>query len=177
MQHNSLRDNEKYEFVKCLGKGSFGDVLLARNKASGESVAVKCLQRSKVSKYVEGEIVNHSRLRHPFVIQFKEVFLTSECICVAMEYANGGNLADFVKKGGDCAASRKLGEGDARWFFQQLIIGVEYCHKRGVANRDIKLENTLLQVRFMNVAKYSEPIEVVRMKILRCCLCLFKSVK
>lgn len=147
MQPNFLRDCDKYEFVKPLGKGSFGDVILAKNKISGGLVAIKCLQRSKVSKYVEGEIVNHSRLRHPFVVQFKEVFLTPDCICVAMEYANGGNLADFVKKGGNCASARKLTEGDARWFFQQLIIGVEYCHKRGVANRDIKLENTLLQVR------------------------------
>jgi serine/threonine-protein kinase SRK2 len=39
-----------------------------------------------------------------------------------------------------------LKEAVARWFFQQLVIGVDYCHKRGVANRDIKLENTLLQV-------------------------------
>jgi hypothetical protein len=34
-----------------------------------------------------------------------------------------------------------------RWFFQQLILAVDYCHRKGVANRDIKLENTLLQVR------------------------------
>jgi serine/threonine protein kinase len=34
-----------------------------------------------------------------------------------------------------------------RWFFQQLILAVDYCHKKGVANRDIKLENTLLAVR------------------------------
>lgn len=39
----------------------------------------------------------------------------------------------------------RLKEAVARWFFQQLTIGVDYCHKRGVANRDIKLENTLLQ--------------------------------
>ena len=37
-----------------------------------------------------------------------------------------------------------LQEDDARWFFQQLIVGLDYCHKMGVVNRDIKLENTLL---------------------------------
>ena len=57
-----------------------------------------------------------------------------------MEYATGGSLFHYVQKQG------KLKEAVARWFFQQLIIGVDYCHKRGVANRDIKLENTLLQV-------------------------------
>ena len=29
-------------------------------------------------------------------------------------------------------------ETASRWFFQQLILGLDYCHKRGVANRDIK---------------------------------------
>jgi serine/threonine-protein kinase SRK2 len=37
-----------------------------------------------------------------------------------------------------------LQEDDARWFFQQLIVGLDYCHRMGVVNRDIKLENTLL---------------------------------
>lgn len=37
-----------------------------------------------------------------------------------------------------------LDEADARWFFQQLVIGLDYCHRMGVVNRDIKLENTLL---------------------------------
>ena len=35
-------------------------------------------------------------------------------------------------------------EEDARWFFQQLMVGLDYCHRMGVVNRDIKLENTLL---------------------------------
>lgn len=37
-----------------------------------------------------------------------------------------------------------LTEQTARWIFQQLIIAVDYLHRKGVANRDIKLENTLL---------------------------------
>ena len=35
-------------------------------------------------------------------------------------------------------------EDEARGIFQQLILGVDYCHRMGVANRDIKLENVLL---------------------------------
>lgn len=42
-----------------------------------------------------------------------------------------------VRKGG-------LREAEARWFFQQLIVAVDYIHRMGVASRDIKLENTLL---------------------------------
>ena len=89
---------------------------------------------------VETEILNHRVLRHPHVIEFKEVFITSEYICIVMEYASGGNLFSYVQR------AIRLKEPAARWFFQQLIIGLDYCHRRGVVNRDIKLENTLLTV-------------------------------
>lgn len=135
-----MRDSTRYSKVQSLGKGSFGFVQLAKNLANNEMAAIKFLKRGEVNKYVEGELINHSLLRHPHVIQFKEVFLTPEYICISMEYATGGSLFHYVQKQG------RLKEAVARWFFQQLIIGVDYCHKRGVANRDIKLENTLLQV-------------------------------
>lgn len=32
-------------------------------------------------------------------------------------------------------------EDEARWFFQQFIIGLDYCHKMGIANRDIKVRS------------------------------------
>ncbi len=136
-----LAESAKYEKVQTLGQGSFGFVQLARNKETQELVAVKMLQRTDVNKYVEGEIVNHSLMRHPHIIQFKEVLLTSQFICIVMEFATGGSLFHYVQRAG------RLKEAVARWFFQQLVVGVDYCHKRGVANRDIKLENTLLQVR------------------------------
>lgn len=60
-----------------------------------------------------------------------------------MEYANGGSLFELVRTQG------RLKETQARWFFQQLILAIDYCHRRGVANRDIKLENCLLQVVVM----------------------------
>lgn len=43
-------------------------------------------------RYVEAEILNHRMLRHPHVIEFREVFITSEYICIAMEFASGGSL-------------------------------------------------------------------------------------
>ena len=38
----------------------------------------------------------------------------------------------------NCISVLLLQETASRWFFQQLILGLDYCHKRGVANRDIK---------------------------------------
>lgn len=86
--------------------------------------------------------MNHSLMRHPHIIQFRDVFVTSEFICIVLEYAGTGTLHAYVRRTGH------LRESVARWFFQQLTVAVDYCHKKGVANRDIKLENTLLHVSY-----------------------------
>lgn len=97
LEPNPLMETQgRYTKIQTLGKGSFGFVQLARNW-NQEMVAIKFLKRGDVNKYVEAEIVNHSLLRHPHVIQFKDVFLTSEYICIAMEYATGGSLFSYVQ--------------------------------------------------------------------------------
>lgn len=40
-----------------------------------------------------------------------------------------------------------LCEQEARWFFQQEVLALDYAHRKGVCLRDIKLENTLLELR------------------------------
>ena len=69
----ALHESGKYSKVRDLGKGTFGCVILAKLKDGNEYAAIKFLKRSEVNKYVEAEIVNHSMLRHPHVVQFKEV--------------------------------------------------------------------------------------------------------
>jgi len=136
-----LAETTRYTKIADLSSGSFGFVQLARNTETGELVAIKFIERGdRVNRYVEAEILNHRMLRHPHVIEYKEVFVTSEYICIAMEFASGGSLFTYVQR------AVRLKEAAARWFFQQLIIGLDYCHRRGVVNRDIKLENTLLQM-------------------------------
>lgn len=55
-----------------------------------------------------------------------------------MDYVPGGDLFHYIKE------RVRLTEGLTRWLFQQLIIAVDYMHKKNIANRDIKLENILL---------------------------------
>jgi len=91
---------------------------------------------------VEREIINHRQLSgHPNIVRFNEVFLTSTHLGIAMEYAAGGELFDRIVKAG------RFSEDEARYFFQQLISGVAWCHREGVCHRDLKLENTLLDGR------------------------------
>jgi 5'-AMP-activated protein kinase catalytic alpha subunit len=55
-----------------------------------------------------------------------------------MEYANGGELFDFIVK------KKRLDEREACKFFQQILSGIEYLHKNKICHRDLKPENLLL---------------------------------
>ncbi|CAL8464870.1 g4405 [Coccomyxa elongata] len=135
-----LAGHPRYTKIRDLNRGSYGFVQLAYDKTTGMEVAIKFLQRGErlASVYVEREIVNHSSLLHPHIVQFKEAFLTREYLAIAMEYVDGGDMFQYVK------VRRGLQETEARWFFQQVMIALDYLHRVGVVSRDVKLENTLL---------------------------------
>ncbi|KAF5193743.1 Serine/threonine-protein kinase SRK2E [Thalictrum thalictroides] len=134
-----MHDSDRFELVKDIGSGNFGVARLMRDKQSKELVAVKYIERGeKIDENVQREIINHRSLRHPNIVRFKEVILTPTHLAIVMEYASGGELFERI-----CNAGR-FSEDEARFFFQQLISGVSYCHSMQVCHRDLKLENTLL---------------------------------
>ncbi|GJT75351.1 serine/threonine-protein kinase SRK2A-like protein [Tanacetum coccineum] len=144
---SGLLKMDKYELVKDIGSGNFGVARLMRNKVTKELVAMKYIERGhKIDENVAREIINHRSLRHPNIIRFREassfltlrVVLTTTHLAIVMEYAAGGELFDRI-----CNAGR-FSEDEARYFFQQLISGVHYCHFMQICHRDLKLENTLL---------------------------------
>lgn len=125
--------------MKDIGSGNFGVAKLVKDKCSGELYAVKFIERGqKVDEHVQREIMNHRSLKHPNIIRFKEVVLTPTHLAIIMEYAAGGELFARI-----CNAGR-FSEDEARYFFQQLVSGVSYCHSMQICHRDLKLENTLL---------------------------------
>ncbi|CAI9294246.1 unnamed protein product [Lactuca saligna] len=135
----NIEKMDKYELVKDIGSGNFGVARLMRNKVTKELVAMKYIERGhKIDENVAREIINHRSLRHPNIIRFREVVLTPTHLAIVMEYAAGGELFDRI-----CNAGR-FSEDEARYFFQQLISGVHYCHFMQICHRDLKLENTLL---------------------------------
>ncbi|XP_043701679.1 CBL-interacting serine/threonine-protein kinase 12-like [Telopea speciosissima] len=132
----------RYEIGKLLGHGTFAKVYHARNVKTGESVAIKVLDKEKILKggliaHIKREISILRRVRHPNIVQLFEVMATKAKIYFVMEYVKGGELFNKVAKG-------RLKEEVARKYFQQLISAVGFCHARGVYHRDLKPENLLL---------------------------------
>ncbi|KAE8654542.1 CBL-interacting serine/threonine-protein kinase 16 [Hibiscus syriacus] len=132
----------KYEIGKLLGKGTFAKVYHGKELTTGESVAIKVISKDQVKKkgmmeQIQREISVMRLVRHPNIVELKEVMATKTKIFFVMEYVRGGELFAKVYKG-------KLKENMARKYFQQLISAVDFCHSRGVSHRDLKPENLLL---------------------------------
>ncbi|XP_038901235.1 serine/threonine-protein kinase SRK2I isoform X1 [Benincasa hispida] len=118
-----MHDSDRYDFVRDIGSGNFGVARLMRDKHTKELVAVKYIERGdKIDENVQREIINHRSLRHPNIVRFKEVILTTTHLAIVMEYASGGELFERISNAG------RFSEDEARFFFQQLISGVSYCH-------------------------------------------------
>lgn len=132
----------KYEMGRLLGKGTFAKVYYGKQIATGESVAIKVINKDQVKKegmmeQIKREISVMRLVRHPNIVELKEVLATKTKIFFVMEYVRGGELFAKVAKG-------RLKEDQARKYFQQLISAVDFCHSRGVSHRDLKPENLLL---------------------------------
>ncbi|XP_046839981.1 5'-AMP-activated protein kinase catalytic subunit alpha-2-like [Xenia sp. Carnegie-2017] len=132
-----------YTLGITLGHGTFGKVKLAEHKLTGHKVAIKILNRQKIKSLdvvgkIRREITNLKLFRHPHIIKLYQVISTPTDIFMIMEYVSGGELFEYILKHG------KSEEHSARKFFQQIISGVDYCHRHMVVHRDLKPENLLL---------------------------------
>lgn len=133
----------KYELGRSLGEGTFGKVKYAIDTETNEAVAIKILDKEKIQKQnmgnqIKKEISIMKMVKHKNIVHMVEVLASKTKIFIVLELVTGGELFDKIVQVG------KLSEEQARFYFRQLIEGVEYCHKLGICHRDLKPENLLL---------------------------------
>jgi serine/threonine-protein kinase SRK2 len=106
-----MHDRDHYDIVKDIGSGNFGVARLMRDRQTRDLVAVKYIERGEnIDENVKRDIINHRSLRHPNIIQFKEVILTPTHLAIVMEYAAGGELYERICNAG------LFSEDEARFF-------------------------------------------------------------
>ena len=145
--YSSLKEEEiicDFIIKEKLGEGAFGSVRLGVNKQTGEKVAIKILDKSKIMKYedkirIEREIEILKKLRHPNIMRLYSIIETDKQILLITEYIKGQELFQYI------LLKKKLSEEEACLYFSQIVSGIEYLHKLKIAHRDIKSENIIIE--------------------------------
>ncbi|XP_062034512.1 serine/threonine-protein kinase MARK2-like [Lepus europaeus] len=130
------------QFLSVLGRGSFARVLLARQPSSQRLVAVKLFKEDERDPFGTRQAMREASimqlLSHKNIIELLEVGCVGHHHCLVMELADRGDLHQYVMSRGG------LPEPEAMVIFDQILAAVGHCHEQGVAHRDLKLKNLLL---------------------------------
>jgi WD40 repeat protein/serine/threonine protein kinase len=142
--HGALpREVGPYVIVREIGRGGMGVVYLARHAELDRPVALKMILSGEFASEVERQRFRReaelaARVRHPNIVQVYEVGLYRGRPYLALEWCDGGSLADQV--GIEDWAPMRAAE-----LVATLADAIEAAHRRGVVHRDLKPSNILLQ--------------------------------
>ncbi|XP_034084266.1 SNF-related serine/threonine-protein kinase isoform X1 [Gymnodraco acuticeps] len=131
-----------YDLDKTLGRGHFAVVKLARHVFTGEKVAVKVIDKTKLDTVATGHLFQEVRcmklVQHPNIVRLYEVIDTQTKLYLILELGDGGDMFDYIMK-----HEEGLNEELAKKYFAQIVHAISYCHRLHVVHRDLKPENVV----------------------------------
>lgn len=131
---------------ETIGQGAFAIVKKAVERSTGDSYAVKMINRRRAIHAggkgamlgVNRELEILRKLDHRNIVKLKSFYEDIENYYLVMEFVPGGDLMDFV------AANGAIGEDATQVITKQILDGIAYVHRLGISHRDLKPDNILI---------------------------------
>lgn len=155
----SPRTNFKYDDLKIMrtiGTGTFGRVKLVQHISSGEVCALKCMNKSEVvASHQERNIMAEKNLlfecsSSPFILKLLQTYNFPNQIMMLMEFIQGGELWSYIYEKTNTVARCPAGGFEmsaVKFFSANVILAFKHIHGKGIAYRDLKPENLLINHR------------------------------
>ncbi len=136
----------RYENLGELGRGGMGIVYKARDRETGELLAVKVLKpevaaNTQIIERFKNELLLAHQITHRNVARLYEFHRSGEGLLLSMEYVEGESLRSLMDREGKLPVPRVLD------FARQLAAGLSEAHRQSIAHRDLKPENIMLTPR------------------------------
>ncbi len=136
----------RYKLVKCIGEGSSAVVFKADDIRTGRPVAVKVLKPEhakdvKSVKSFENECKVISMLSHDSIVRVVDVSIGAYSKYIVMEYIDGITMRKYMDGRGALSFEEIMD------FCEQILLGLEHAHSKGIIHRDIKPQNIMLLPR------------------------------
>lgn len=136
---------DSYQKLEKIGEGTYGVVYKAKEKKTGRIVALKKIRLNDENEGVPATTIREvsllRALKHSTIVNLETVLYKQNKMYLAMEYLDFDlrKYIDGVRK-----SNKTIPDHVLRFFIQQIVTAVDYCHSRAILHRDIKPQNILV---------------------------------